>query len=86
MLNQHLLRFNIESVNSNTNRWETLLKQLPNEFTRAQLEEVARHEGVDTSTRDILYKWKLNGCIEAIETGRGKTNKKIEVKFKKLQK
>ena len=86
MLNQHLLRFNIESVNSNTNRWENLLKQLPNEFTRAQLEEVARREGVDTSTRDILYKWKLNGCIEAIEKGRGVTNKKIEVKFKKLQK
>lgn len=86
MLNQHLLRFNIESVNSNTNRWENLLKQLPVEFTRAQLEEVARHEGVDTSTRDILYKWKLNGCVEAIEEGRIKGNKKANVKFKKLQK
>lgn len=87
MLNQHLLRFNVTSTHSNVNRWEDVLRQLPEEFTRDDAQKVLDREGVETNVRNVLYKWKLAGLIDNLEVGRtGKRNMKTFVKFKKLQK
>lgn len=87
MLNQHLLRFNVKQTASNVNRWEGVFKDLPDEFTREDLDKKLSAEGVDTPTKMVLYKWKLLGCIEELEVRRtGNYNKKAAVKFKKTTK
>lgn len=86
MLNQHLLRFNIKTTASNVNHWEGIYKDLPDEFTRGELEKKLIAEGVDTPVRMVLYKWKLLGNIEEAGTGRiGAKNKKATIKFKKVK-
>lgn len=86
MLNQHLLRFNIKTTASNVNHWEGVYKDLPDEFTRGDLEKRLISEGVDTPVRMVLYKWKLLGNIEEAGTGRiGAKNKLATIKFKKVK-
>lgn len=86
MLNQHLLRFNIKTTASNVNHWEGVYKDLPDEFTRGELEKKLIAEGVDTPVRMVLYKWKLLGNIEEAGTGRiGAKNKLATIKFKKVK-
>ena len=86
MLNQHLLRFNIKTTASNVNHWEGVYKDLPDEFTRGELEKKLISEGVDTPVRMVLYKWKLLGNIEEAGTGRiGAKNKLATIKFKKVK-
>lgn len=82
MLNQQLLRFNIQSTHSNTNQWEGPYSQLPDEFTREDAQRVLDAAGVDTPLRTVLYKWRLSGAIDTIQEGRSK-NQKAAVKFKK---
>lgn len=87
MLNQHLLRFNIQGTNSNVNHWESVYKQLADEFTREELQRVLDSEQVDTPIRQVVYKWKLLGIVEELDKGRGgKYNRKQSVKFKKVRK
>lgn len=87
MLNQHLLRFNIQGTNSNVNHWEDVYKQLSDEFTRDDLQKVLDANQVDTPIKHIVYKWKLLGIVEDTDTGRGgKYNRKQSVKFKKVKK
>ena len=85
MLNQHLLRFNVQNTNSNVNHWEELYKSLGNEFTRAELEDLIERQGIDSKPKVVIYKWKLLGIIEAVESGRGKRGQQSEVKFRKLK-
>lgn len=85
MLNQHLLRFNVEGTSSNINRWEDVLGDLPNEFTRADVEKTLGKFNVTTSLKQVLYKWKLAGLIETMESGRGRNNHRTDVKFKKIK-
>lgn len=84
MLNQHLLRFNIQNSSSNTNPFEELFKSLNNEFTRDELEKAMYSLNVESPIKQILYKWKLAGLIEEESSGRGKTGKKMGIKFRKL--
>lgn len=86
MLNQHLLRFNVKSTHSNVNQWEDVFALLKDEFTRDELEHALASQSVDTPIKQVLYKWRLLGIIEAVEVGRqGKNNKKTTVKFKKIK-
>lgn len=86
MLNQHLLRFNIKSGHSNVNQWEDIYQELPNEFTRSELEESLDRNSVGTPVRMVIYKWKLLGIIEDLQTGReAKRGQKTIVKFKKVK-
>lgn len=85
MLNQHLLRFNVNTTYSNVNRWESLYEEMPDEFTREQLQVKASIEGVDTPVKMIISKWRLLGCITALEQGKAKNGAKVTVKFKKVK-
>ena len=85
MLNQHLLRFNVQSTHSNVLPFEKVLKSLPDEFTRRQAEEAIETNSVDTPVRIVLYKWKLAGVIKELAEGRGKRGAKAIVKFKKVK-
>ena len=86
MLNQHILRFNINASHSNVNRFESALNRLGNEFTRDEAERALLAEGYETDVRQVLYKWRLQGLIEPTEHGRSEKGKKIIVKFKKIKK
>lgn len=87
MLNQHLLRFNIQGTSSNVNQWEDVYKQLGDTFTRKEVEEALDRSESSTPARKVLYKWRLLGIIEDVEKGRtGKTGQAAVVKFKKVKK
>lgn len=85
MLNQHLLRFNIQSTHSNTIPWEAALNELGKEFTREEAERALLAAGAETSVKVALYKWKLAGLIESTAEGRAERGKKQSVKFKKIE-
>lgn len=88
MLNQHLLRFNLTTTNSNVNHWEEVYKALGDEFTRADLEKELSTHDVSTPVKMVLYKWRLLGIIEDTQKGRtgDKNNKLKTLKFKKIKK
>lgn len=85
MLNQHLLRFNIQSTHSNTIPWEEALNGLGKEFTREEAERALLAAGAETSVKVALYKWRLAGLIETTAEGRAERGKKQSVKFKKIE-
>lgn len=85
MLNQHLLRFQVEGSGSNVNRWEDVLRALPEEFTRAQAEELLASRDVNTPLRIVLYHWKLAGLINEETDGRMKNGRKGTVKYRKTK-
>lgn len=85
MLNQHLLRFNISTTHSNTNPFEDVFNQLKDEFTREDVEKAVQQSGIDTNTRNVLYKWRLGGLIEETEKGESGRGHRCGVKFKKLK-
>ena len=83
MINQHLLRFNVTSSESNTIPWETVFNQLPAEFSREDAEKALIADGCDSKLRDVLYKWRLKGLIEdTAKTNKGKGPNKA-VSFRK---
>ena len=69
MLTQHLLRFEIDGTSSNVNRWEDIFEQLPEEFSRDEVQQLLKANGVGTSLRMVLHKWRLLGCIKTTEVG-----------------
>lgn len=69
MLTQHLLRFEIDGTGSNLNPWEEIFEQLPAEFSRDDVQLILKANGVSTSLRMVLYKWRLLGCIKPTEYG-----------------
>lgn len=84
-LNQHLLRFQINNANSNTNQYEDAYKELGNEFTRQELKDVLRKLNIDSPDRTVLYKWKLNNLIEETEKMVGPDGGRPHgAKFKKI--
>ncbi len=83
MLNQHLLRFHVDGTGSNINRWESVLKALPEEFTRAQIEQQLSAQNVDTPVRTVVYQWKLAGFVEDVAEGRLANGRKGAVRFRK---
>lgn len=86
MLNQHLLRFNIQGANSNVNPFEDVYKMLKDVFTREDVENALARTGKETPVKTVLYKWRLLGTIEAVDEGRrGSKNKKTFTEFKKIK-
>lgn len=86
MLNQHLLRFNIQGTGSNTVLLAPVFERLGTEFTRDDVEKALAAEGSETQSKVVLYKWRLAGLIETTKVDRtGAGNKKTMVKFKKIQ-
>ena len=85
MLNQHLLRFNIQGYGSNTMKWPEIYEKLGDEFTREDAEREIANAGVDTDIRQVLYKWKLAGVIEDIRHVKAKNGKNQAIKFKKIK-
>ncbi len=81
MLTQHLLRFEIDGTGSNVNRWEEAYNQLPDEFTREDLQYLLRATGTNTHLRMVLYKWRLLGCIDTLEVD----DNKRAIRFKKVK-
>ena len=83
MLNQHLLRFNIEDSGSNTNKWEKAYKSLNDEFSREELGMALRKNGYDTAVKTVVYKWRINGLIEETGQERNENGRKTFTKFRK---
>lgn len=85
-LNQHLLRFDINKSNSNTNQYEEAYKALPNEFTRQDLKETLRNLDISSPDRTVLYRWKLSNLIEETERMVGPDGGRSHgAKFKKIK-
>ena len=82
VLTQHLLRFEISGSGSNVNRWEAEYHQMPDEFTRDDLQRVLVANGVTTPLRSVLYNWRLLGCIETLSAD---GIKKKDQRFRKLK-
>ena len=85
MLNQHLLRFNIQGTGSNVNAFEDVYKQLKDTFTRADVEQLLLAMGINSPARTVLYRWRLLGVIEAEEGRVGSRNTKAYTNFKKIK-
>lgn len=83
MLTQHLLRFQVEGTGSNINRWEEAYNQLPEEFTREDLQKILTATGTSTPVKQVIYRWILLGSIEVIEEGRSVMGHKQSVRFRK---
>ena len=69
MLTQHLLRFEIDGTGSNLNPWENIFEQLPEEFTRDELEQQLKANGATSTVRMVIHKWRLLGCVKTTEFG-----------------
>ena len=65
MLNQHLLRFKVNEVTSNTFPAQQAYQQLKDEFTRDDLRIALGRAGVKTNERDVLYRWRLLRIIDS---------------------
>ena len=86
MLNQHLLRFNVQGTHSNVNPWEKAFESLPDEFTREEVQTALARENINTRPRMVIYKWRLLGVIETIATGTaGARTRGTQTKFKKVK-
>ena len=85
MLTQQLLRFQIDGSSSNINRWEGAYNLLPEEFSRDDVQRVLTASGSNTSLKNVLYKWRLLGCIEDLEKGVAANGKQQPVRFRKRQ-
>ena len=85
MLNQHLLRFQIENTDSNTNRWEVAYKMLNEEFTCEELQQALDATGTTTMLKQVVYRWKILGCIDPIEAATGPSGHKQAVRFRKVK-
>ena len=87
MLNQHILRFNVQSAHSNINPWEAAYGRLGDEFTREELQQALERENINTRPRMVIYKWRLLGIIETLAAGTaGARTRETQTKFKKIKK
>jgi hypothetical protein len=85
MLTQHLLRFEINGTSSNVNRWEDAYNMLKEEFTRDELEQALYATGSTVAVKQVVYRWKLLGCIETVEEGAASSGNRMSVRFKKVK-
>lgn len=64
MLNQHLMRFKVDEVTSNTFLARKAYDQLKDVFSRDDLGVALRRNGIKTRSREVLYRWKLQGVVD----------------------
>lgn len=83
MLNQHLLRFQIDDNVSNTNRWIEAYKLLDDEFTRDDVERALRITGTSTPLKKVISMWQLGNSIKAIEADKSPSGQLQTVRFRK---
>lgn len=83
MLNQHLLRFNIEKTSSNTLTLEDVYHAMEDEFGRQELQEQLNAMNYSTPVKTVLYKWRLAGVINEIGLGVSSSGKKMGTRFRK---
>lgn len=81
MLNQHLLRFKVNEVSSNTFLAQAAYEQLKDEFTMDELNVALSRNGVKTIAAQVVYKWRLLGVLsENLGTRKQPRYKKVEGK------
>ncbi len=85
MLNQHLLRFQIDDNVSNTNRWIEAYKLLDDEFTRDDVERALRITGTSTPLKKVISMWQLGNSIKAIEADKSPSGQLQTVRFRKVK-
>lgn len=85
MLNQHLLRFQIDESVSNTNRWMDVYNLLGEEFTRDDVERALRITCTSTPLKKVISLWLIGGNIKAIETDKTVSGKLQTVRFRKTR-
>ena len=85
MLTQHLLRFEINGTGSNVNRWEEAYNLLKEGFSRKDLEQALAATGSTVAVKQVVYRWKLLGCIESTATGTAPSGNRMAVRFKKVK-
>ena len=85
MLTQHLLRFEIEGTGSNVNRWEEAYNLLKDEFTRDELVEALKATGSSSPVKQVVFRWRLLGCVEAIEVARSASGQRQCARFRKVR-
>ncbi len=76
-------RFEIVGTGSNTNHWEEAYRLLPDEFTREDLQRTCNVIGKSTPIKNVVYNWRLLGCIEITETVTAPNGKQKAVRFRK---
>lgn len=86
MLSQHLLRFNMQQVASNVLPYKETYDLLHDEFTRGELRVAMAKSRVQTHIRQVVYKWKLGGMIDVVETKKGARGHMTDEKFIKINK
>ncbi len=84
MLNQQLLRFQIDGYNS-VNRWEKAFRLLGDEFTRDELQRALDRTGSSSAIKQVVYHWKLLGSIVPVEEGPSPTGNHQSVRFRKVK-
>ena len=85
MLNQHLLRFQIDDRISNTNRWTEAYNLLDDEFTRDDAERALHITCTNTPVKKVISLWQIGGSIKAIETDKAVSGKFQTVRFRKMR-
>lgn len=68
MLKQHLIRFKCVDDNRNIFPYKEVYDSLPIKFTTAMLVKELRARDLDSTPRQVVYKWKL---IDKVESERG---------------
>lgn len=63
MLTQHLLRFKVNDVGSNTFPCQKAYELLRDEFTKEDAYVMLKKSGYKTEVRDVLYRWRLLGVV-----------------------
>lgn len=84
MLTQHLLRFQIDSTGSNTNRWVDAYNMLGEEFTREEVQKAIYASGNTTPVKKVISLWLLGGCIKSTEVATGAGGNRQTVRFRKV--
>ena len=84
MLVQHLLRFQVDANNSNTNRWQEAFNMLGDEFSRSDLQRALLGTDCTTPLKNVIYRWHLLGIIEVIGEEKASNGCKQAVRFRKV--
>lgn len=79
MLNQHLIRFNIEEEVDNTTPFKKAFLLLSDTFTHADVTSACAQAGIQSNSRAVVSKWKIAGLVKKVtDNQKGKCYIKIK--------